>query len=288
MAVPGLGIPLAGRTFAGRTEREGFLRAGVYASEAVLAIAGEGYALVREGEVLVGADVGAGHALDAAVFPQLEETVGRHREMLILHPLEHILVEKAHLGRSDEVLVRAHLFEDGGQILVRVLVDGHLLVHVKDGQIVVHHQDGPDIVHLDALALAKFIPVLGHVHAGVAESDDGEHVRCLEGGLLHELADDLGNGAGIVRADDTDFIGLISQVFLFKFLRNADRAVGELAGDEQGIAGGGEIEDQALLVLGAVLQDGGMGTGSDACHGDGGQGRSHQFQGFSSVHFVKD
>ena len=70
-------------------------------------------------------------------------------------------------------------------------------------------------------------------------------------------------------------IGLISQVFLFKFLRNADRAVGELAGGEQGIAGGGEIEDQALLVLGAVLHDGGIGTGSDACHGDGNQRRSH-------------
>ena len=244
--------------------------------------------LYRQGRSSCGADVGAGHALDAAVFPQLEETVGSHREMLVLHPLEHILVEEAHLGRSDEVLVCANLFEDGGQVLVRVLVDGNLLVHVKDRQIVVHHQDGADIVHLDALPLAEVIPVFGHVNAGVAESDDGEHVRCPEGGLLYELADNLGNRAGIVRADDADFIGLINKLVLLQLLRNADRAVGELAGDEQGIAGGGEIENQALLVLGAVFQDGGVGAGSDARHGDGGQGGSHQFQCFSSVHFVKD
>ena len=78
---------------------------------------------------------------------------------------------------------------------------------------------------------------------------------------MHEFADNLRNGAGIIRADDAYFVCLITQVFLLELLRNADRAVGELAGDEQGIAGGGEIEDQSLLVLGAVLQDGGMCTG---------------------------
>ena len=77
------------------------------------------------------ADIGTGHTLDAAILPQLEETVGSHRKMLILHTLESVFCEETHFGRSDEVLVRTYLFKDGGQVLVRVLVDSNLLVHIK-------------------------------------------------------------------------------------------------------------------------------------------------------------
>ena len=126
------------------------------------------------------ADIGTGHTLDAAILPQLEETVGSHRKMLILHTLESVFCEETHFGRSDEVLVRTYLFKDGGQVLVRVLVDSNLLVHIKNGQVVIHHQEGTDIVHGDTLTLTKLIPVLGNIHAEIAIGYDGKHIRRLE------------------------------------------------------------------------------------------------------------
>ena len=193
----------------------------MHAGQAVFTVAAELQAVRAQAEILVRTDLFAGHALDAAVRLQLQQALCRHGEVLVLNPLEHLLVEGAHLGRSDEVLVCTDLLEDGGQTLVRVLVDSYLLVHIEDRQIVVHHQDGPNVIVLDTMLLAEFVPVLCHIDAGVAVGNDREDIGSIERPLGHEFPYDLGNGPGIIRTDEGDFIGLVGQVIILEFLRDA-------------------------------------------------------------------
>ena len=130
MTVAGLGIALPGKAFHHGTERDGLLGTVLGAGIAGLAFATEGYALVRKGEILVGAHPLAGHALDTFIGIHRKHGIAAHIFIALLHHGQHLFVETAHLGRSDVLFACAHhVLQQGGQILIRVLVHLHLLVH---------------------------------------------------------------------------------------------------------------------------------------------------------------
>ena len=145
--------------------------------------------------------------------------------MLLLHPPEHILVKETHICFLYILLVDTNFFQDGGEVLIRMLVNGLLFVHIEHRQVIVHHQDRADIVHLDALTLRILIPPLRDIDGGIAESDDGKQIRRIEPGFLDKFPDNQRNGSCIIGKNKSDFIGLVGEVLFFQFLRNAERVV---------------------------------------------------------------
>ena len=126
IAVPGFRIALARTAFPCRLEHQGFLRAVLDARQAVFALSGEFELAVGQGEIPVRTHIGAGHALYAAVFLQIHQPVGRHGKMLVLHPLEPLLIEKAHLSMLD-VLSDNEEYE----IIICKSLDPHIIEHLE-------------------------------------------------------------------------------------------------------------------------------------------------------------